>query len=369
MSQDHTSKRVIVAMSGGVDSSVAATLLTDQGYEVIGIMLRLWAEEIPEKDTFNRCCSPIQMDDARCVADKLHIPFYVLDAREKFRQTIVNYFIQQHQQALTPNPCLECNRLIRFQFLLDHALALNADYLATGHYARINLKANGEYTLQRAADLKKDQSYVLSILNQEQLKHLLFPIGNYSKTTVREIARQRGLPVAEKPDSQDLCFLRDGNYRRFLAEHTPEILLPGPIILQKDGTVIGEHNGLANYTIGQRKGLPISYREPLYVLAMNPSNNTLTVGFKEETKQDSLTASQVNWISGHPPTQSFHAEVKIRYKSSPATAIIKPLSETRINIQFDNSQFGITPGQATVLYNNDLCLGGGIIERPEINPS
>lgn len=358
-------KRVVVAMSGGVDSSVAAALLVEQGYEVIGMMMRLWAEEpigeVCDTSGHNRCCTPEQMNDARRIADKLGIPFYVLDTKDVFRSTIVDYFIEQHRQAVTPNPCIECNRHIRFTWLYEHAMALDADYLATGHYARIGQR-NGEYALMRGVDDAKDQSYVLSVLKQHQLAHVLFPIGEYPKPQVREIAARFGLPTASKKDSQDLCFLADGDYRRFLVQFAPEIMQPGPIAL-KDGTIIGEHNGLANYTIGQRKGLTPYRGQTLYVIALNPYRNALIVGTRDELGMDSLTANRVTWVSSQAPLEPFRAEVKIRYKAQAMPARITPLDGDRIHIQFDEPLRDISAGQGAIVYDGEYCLGGGIIER------
>ncbi len=355
-------KRVVVAMSGGVDSSVAAALLVEQGYDVVGMMMRLWSEETVEGGAHNRCCTPEQMNDARRIADNLGIPFYVLDTKDVFRSTIVDFFIEQHRQAFTPNPCIECNRHIRFEYLLNNALALDADYLATGHYARIDQTEDGFYRLRKGVDDSKDQSYVLSVLNQDTMKNVIFPVGEYPKSEVRQIAARFGLSTASKKDSQDLCFLGDGDYRRFLNVHAPDVMKSGPIVL-KNGEVIGEHNGLANYTIGQRKGLGVSFDEPLYVIATNPYRNALIVGTKEELGQDTLTAKRVNWTSNISPDQPFRAEVKIRYKAHPVAAWIEPLEAQRIRIRFDEPLRDITPGQGAVIYDGDICLGGGIIER------
>ncbi len=353
--------RIVVAMSGGVDSSVAAALLVEQGYDVIGVMMRLWAEE--GGGGHNRCCTPTQMTDAYRVADKLGIPFYVLDSKEIFRQKIVQSFIDGYAAGETPNPCLACNRHIRFTHLLNHALALEAQYLATGHYARLRQAEDGSYRLLKGVDERKDQSYVLSVLRQDQLRHALFPVGDYTKSQVREMAARFGLPVAGKHDSQDLCFLADGNYRRFLAEHAPAALIPGPI-LTRAGDVLGQHTGLPNYTIGQRKGLGVNSSEPLYVLDMDPSQHALIVGPREELGHDRLTARQVNWIAGAPPERAIRAEVKIRYKAAPVPATITPLPDNRAEVRFESPVRDITPGQGAVFYDGEVCLGGGVIERP-----
>lgn len=355
-------KRVVVAMSGGVDSSVAAALLVEQGYDVIGMMMRLWAEESLDGGGHNRCCTPGQMNDARRIADKLKIPFYVLDTKDVFRDKIVGYFIDQHRQGVTPNPCIECNRHIRFTYLFENAMALDADYLATGHYAQIKQTQGGEYQLHMGVDDAKDQSYVLCVLQQKHMARTLFPIGGYPKTEVRELARKFGLPTASKQDSQDLCFLGDGDYRRFLRDFADDMMQPGPIVL-KSGEVVGEHGGLANYTIGQRKGLGVTYSEPLYVIATNPYRNALIVGTRLDLGDDQLTAKRMSWTSDNPPRQPFDAQVKIRYKARPVPACITPLDDGRIHAQFAEPLRDITPGQGAVIYDGRVCLGGGVIER------
>jgi tRNA-specific 2-thiouridylase len=302
------------------------------------------------------------MADARRIADKLDIPFYILDTKDVFRSTIVEFFIDQHRQGVTPNPCIECNRHIRFEWLQNHALALDAEYLATGHYAQIAQDANGSYLLKKGVDESKDQSYVLSVMGQQQLQHALFPVGSYPKSEVRQIAERFGLPTASKKDSQDLCFLGDGDYRRFLSVHAPDVMTDGPIV-RKTGEVVGQHHGLANYTIGQRKGLGIYAPEPLYVIGMNPYRNALIVGTVDELGLTQLTAHRVNWVSGETPSAPFRAEVKIRYKAKAAPALVEPLSDDRISVTFDDPVRDITPGQGAVVYNGDVCLGGGIIQR------
>ncbi len=359
---ENQNKRVVVAMSGGVDSSVAAALLVERGYEVIGMMMRLWSEDTVDDCTHNRCCTSEQMADARRIADKLGIPFFVLDTKDVFRGKIVQYFIDQHRAGFTPNPCIECNRHIRFEWLLNNALALDADYLATGHYARIAQAESGRFLLKKGLDERKDQSYVLSVMGQEQLSRVLFPVGEYEKTEVRAIAARFGLPTASKQDSQDLCFLGDGDYRRFLREHAPDVMLEGPIV-RRTGEIVGQHHGLANYTIGQRKGLGMTALEPMYVIGMNPYNNALIVGTADELGKQSLIASRVNWTSGEAPSAAFSAEAKIRYKAKPVSAWIEPLAADRVRVTFDAPLRDITPGQGAVLYDGDVCLGGGIIER------
>ena len=350
--------KVVVAMSGGVDSSVAAALLKEQGYDVIGMMLRLWSE--PGKEDSNRCCTPDSMAQARRVAAKLDIPFYVIDARDVFHKTVVQYFLDGYARGETPNPCLICNRQIRWTFLLDHALALGADFMATGHYVRIRKNENGKFELLRAVDRSKDQSYVLHVLNQEKLAKAMFPIGDYPKTEIRAIAEKLGLPTATRKDSQDLCFLAGEDYRNFLQRNAAEMLQPGEI-LTRDGRSIGEHSGLANYTIGQRKGLGLASAVPLYVLGKNSVTNTLIVGTQDELGSRELIARDVNWLAGGAPGEAFGAEVKIRYTAKEAEARVTPVGEDRVRVEFDAPQRDITAGQAAVFFQGDLMIGGGII--------
>lgn len=345
-------------MSGGVDSSVSAALLKQQGYEVIGMMMRLWSQ--PGREDSNRCCTPDSMGQARRVAAKLDIPFYVVDAKSVFRETVVQYFLDGYARGETPNPCLLCNRQIRWTFLLDHALALGAEFMATGHYVR-RKDERGKIALLRAVDPSKDQSYVLHVLTQEKLQRALFPVGEYPKTEIRKIAEAFGLPTASRPDSQDLCFLAGEDYRAFLQRNAAETLRPGEIVT-RDGQVVGHHGGLPNYTIGQRKGLGIASPVPLYVLGKNAADNTVIVGALEELGTRELTAKDVNWISGAAPTEPFHAEVKIRYTARPAGAWVTPLNGGQARVQFDLPVRDATPGQAAVFYVEEEVLGGGIIQ-------
>ena len=352
-----TNPKVVVAMSGGVDSSVAAALLKQQGYQVIGMMLRLWSE--PGKEDSNRCCTPDSMAQARRVAAKLDIPFYVVDAKNVFRETVVQYFLDGYARGETPNPCLVCNRQIRWTFLLNHALMMDADFMATGHYVRIR-KAEGSHQLLRAVDHSKDQSYVLHVLNQNKLAHALFPIGDYPKTEIRRLARDFDLPTASRADSQDLCFLAGEDYRNFLQRNAQEMLKPGDIVMRA-GRAVGHHNGLANYTIGQRKGLGLSSPLPLYVLEKDAATNTLVVGESNELGSRELTARDVNWLVGEAPRDPFHALVKTRYTAKEAEAMVTPLDGDRAKVQFDAQQRDVTAGQAAVFYQDEVMLGGGII--------
>jgi tRNA-specific 2-thiouridylase len=351
--------KVVIAMSGGVDSSVAAALLKQQGYEVIGMMLRLWSQ--PGKQDSNRCCTPDAMAQARQVAAALDIPFYVIDAKDVFREKVVSYFLQGYAQGGTPNPCLACNRQIRWEFLLNHALAMDGEYLATGHYARRQTLPDGRYALLRAVDPTKDQSYILHVLTQEKLARALFPVGEYPKTEIRQMAEGLNLSVYKRPDSQDLCFLAGEDYRDFLRQYQPEMLEVGEI-LTRDGHPLGQHNGLADYTIGQRKGLGLSSPEPLYVLEKDLTHNALIVGPADQLGGRELKITDVNWTSGIVPEKPFRAFVKIRYTAQPAPAEVTPLEGgTHAGVLFDTPQRDITPGQAAVFYDNDLVVGGGLI--------
>lgn len=346
-------------MSGGVDSSVAAHLLKEQGHDVIGMMLRLWSE--PGTQDSNRCCTPEAMGLARKVANHLGIPFYAIDVQRKFYDLIVESFIEGYRAGITPNPCLMCNRQVRFGLLLDQAKAIGADYLVTGHYARIQEDDEGVFHLYRSVDREKDQSYVLHVLNQDQLKQALFPLGSLTKVKVRQIATDTGLPVADRRDSQDLCFLAGDNYRNFLRRISPEIFEPG-LIHNQDGTKIGLHNGLADYTIGQRKGLGIPSSIPLYVTAKNAATNTLIVGPLEELGQNRCTLENVSWISGKDPMGPFKATVKVRYRAKEVSGMVIPLEGQQATIHFDTLLRDITPGQAAVFFVGDEVVGGGLIQ-------
>lgn len=360
LNQLDTKPRVVVAMSGGVDSSVAAALLVEEGYDVIGIMLRLWSE--PGLEAFNRCCTPEAMSLARRVAAHLDIPFYVYDVRETFHEHIVQFFMDGYARGNTPNPCMMCNRHIRFGALLQHAESLNADFLATGHYARLSRTEDGAIQLLRALDRGKDQSYVLSILNQKQLSRALFPVGGYTKPEIRVIAERFGLPTASRPDSQDLCFLAGGDYRDFLHRHMPDIEMPG-VIVNKQGQKLGDHTGLAGYTIGQRKGLGIAAPQPLYVLEKDIPSNTLIVGTQDELGADEFWTDEVNWVSGLSPSHPFRAEIKIRYTAREVTGVVTPQMDGGVHVSLDYPVRDITPGQAAVFFNDDMVLGNGIIIR------
>ncbi|MEZ4675352.1 MAG: tRNA 2-thiouridine(34) synthase MnmA [Caldilineaceae bacterium] len=353
---------VVVAMSGGVDSSVAAALLVEQGYNCIGVMMRLWAEMGEGEGSTNKCCSLESVHDARRVADSLGIPFYLINVEEPFKQHVVDFFITEYSSGKTPNPCIECNRHIRFDYLLNYARRLGADYLATGHYARLRHLDDGTVQLLRAVDEGKDQSYVLSVMGQEELRDVLFPIGDYPKSEIRQLAAARGLPVASKHDSMDLCFIFDDDYRRFLQDWATAAMKPGPIV-DRQGRHYGEHQGLPAYTIGQRKGLGISgASEPLFVLELDHQQNRLVVGTQAELGRAKLVASRTNWTLGQPPAEGMRATCKIRYRARAEDCILYPLANGDVEAHFEKPLRDITPGQGAIFYHGDLCLGGGIIQ-------
>lgn len=351
--------KIAVAMSGGVDSSAAAALLVEQGFQVFGMMLRLWSE--PGSESANRCCTPDAMAAAKRIAAQLGIPFYAIDAKEVFRDTVVQSFLDGYTQGITPNPCLACNRHIRWEFLLNRALSLGAEYLATGHYARLQRAPGKPVRLLRGLDNNKDQSYVLSILDQVQLQRAVLPVGEFTKPEVRQIAARHNLPSASTKDSQDLCFLAGTDYHSFLRRYAPETNSPGKIITPS-GEILGEHQGLAFYTIGQRKGLGIAHSEPLYVIAKNINENALLVGTKDQLGQDELTAGAVNWVSGTAPETPFQAEVKIRYTAGLVPALVTPVGTNKFKVKFDHPQRDITPGQAVVVYTGEQAVASGIIQ-------
>lgn len=352
--------KVVVAMSGGVDSSVAAALLVEQGYSVVGMMLRLWSE--PGSEETNRCCTPDAMAMARKIAARLNIPFYAVDVQNHFRDVVVQAFLDGYARGVTPNPCILCNREIRWGFLYDRARAMGAEYFATGHYARLETDPEGRTHLIRGKDLNKDQSYVLSVLTQEQLAHTVLPIGEFDKPHIRELAKQYEFPVADRPDSQDLCFLAGNDYRGFLERYVPDVVRPGKII-NRQGQILGEHQGLAFYTIGQRKGIGIAAPQPYFVMEKDIAANTLIVGTLDELGRNELDASNVNWLSGNPPEGCQQVEIKIRYRARMARGSVLPVGEDRAHVVFKEKMRDITAGQRVVFYQGEVCLGGGLIQE------
>lgn len=350
-------QRVVVAMSGGVDSSVAAVLLKEAGYDVIGVTMQIWPKEAPEQERFGGCCGHEAIQAAKRSAYKLGIPHFVMNFRDIFARQVIADFCQEYSSGRTPNPCIRCNQYIKFETLLERAEGLGAEFLATGHYARIDHSPDG-HRLLKAVDPNKDQSYFLYTLGQKELQHLLFPVGNLHKTEVRRLAAEAGLPSSNRRDSQDVCFIPDNDYRSFVARHVP--LSPGDIV-DTEGKILGKHNGLAQYTVGQRHGLGLASNQRLYVLKLDAATNRLVIGGKEQLLSSRLVASKLSWVSGTAPGQMNDMTAKIRYRSPEAKAELC-LSNGTAEVQFHQPQSAIAPGQAIVFYQGDAVLGGGIID-------
>ncbi len=354
--------RIVVAMSGGVDSSVVAAMLADQGHEVIGITLNVWQKGMVDT-RLHACCSLSATHDARRVADRIGIPHYSLNFREVFAREVMARFVAAYAGGRTPNPCVDCNQFVKFAAFLERAQDLEADYLATGHYARIAQDATaGRYRLLRARDAQKDQSYVLYMLGQHQLARTLFPMGAQSKAETRDLARRYGLHVADKPDSYEICFVTSDNYRDFLESWEPGIARSGPICY-KDGRVLGEHSGTINYTVGQRRGLGLTWPRPLYVIALDPDANTVYVGEQEDLYADALEAVDVHWVADEAPRAAVQVAVRTRYRMAEVEATVEAAPDGGARVVFDEPIRAVAPGQAAVFYQGDEVIGGGRIER------
>ena len=353
----------MVGMSGGVDSSVCALLLKNDGYDVCGATLKLFSnDDIDENSQTRTCCSLSDVEDARCVARKLGIDHFVFNFKEDFKNHVIENFIRSYNNAMTPNPCIECNKHIKFSKMLERAQALEYDYIATGHYVQREYnEETGRYLLKKAADHTKDQTYVLYNMTQYQLKHTLFPLGGYLKSEIREIAEKNNLVNARKPDSQDICFVPDGNYARFIEFYSGKAPEKGNFI-NSEGEIIGTHNGIINYTIGQRKGLGITFGEPRFVVAKNSENNTVTLGKSEELFSDTLYATDVNWIMIEDLKEPMRVKIKARYKQPEADGTIYPAENGEVKAVFDVPQRALSPGQAVVFYDGDFVVGGGTIK-------
>ena len=352
-------KRALIAMSGGVDSSLAAKLMQDDGYECIGCTMRLFHNEDAGLERSRTCCSLEDVEDARSVAYELGMRFYVFNFTDDFRNTVIRRFVESYQNGITPNPCIDCNRYMKFGKLFDRAKILDCDCVVTGHYARIE-ERDGRYVLKKAIDATKDQSYVLYAMTQDQLAHTRFPLGNLCKTHVRALAEQNGFVNADKPDSQDICFVPNGDYAHIIELQTGCKAAAGNFV-DRCGNVLGTHRGVIHYTIGQRKGVGIAAGEPLYVCRICPQSNTVVLGRNEDLFSTEADAADFNWISGESPKQAIRCKVKIRYRQAEQWATVTPCGEHDVHISFDDPQRAVTPGQAAVLYDGDIVLGGGTI--------
>ena len=353
--------KVVVGMSGGVDSSVAAWLLKEQGYDVIGVTMQIWQDEDNEVQEENGgCCGLSAVDDARRVASSIGIPYYVMNFKQEFQKNVIDYFTKEYLNGRTPNPCIACNRYVKWEALLQRSLSIGADYIATGHYARIDRLPNGRYAIRRSATLAKDQTYALYNLTQEQLAHTLMPVGNYSKDKIREMAEEIGLQVANKPDSQDICFVPGGDYATFIEENADAPIRQGNFVTQ-DGKILGKHKGIIHYTVGQRKGLGLALGYPAFVLEIRPETDEVVIGTYEESLTHTLRANELNFMSVEDITEPIRVFAKIRYNHKGAWCTVEKTGEDEITCTFDEPIRAVTPGQAVVLYDGEYVLGGGTI--------
>ncbi len=352
--------RVVAAMSGGVDSSVAAAMLSEQGHDVIGLSMQLYDQRSTQM-SFGSCCSIDDLHDARRVAARLGIPHYILNFEREFDHHVVSAFVRDYASARTPIPCVHCNGSLKFAHLLERAHGFGATSVATGHYARVESDEQGQHVLRRGLDADKDQSYFLFTLTQAQLAHAQFPLGHLRKPEVRAYAAAHHLPVADKPDSHEICFVPDGDYAAFIERRAPEAAAPGPIT-DTAGRVIGTHGGLHRFTVGQRKGLGLSSHIPLYVVSMDADSRTVTVGPREAIERTTLMASRVNWISGEAPTGPTRITAQIRHRHPESAAVVSATGPASAAVEFDSPQPAISPGQAVVFYDGAAVVGGGWID-------
>lgn len=353
--------KVVVGMSGGVDSSVAAWLLKEQGYDVIGVTMQIWQdEENTVQEENGGCCGLSAVDDARRVAAAIGIPYYVMNFKDEFQKSVIEYFTKEYLAGRTPNPCIACNRYVKWEALLQRSLSIGADYIATGHYARIEHLPNGRYAIRRSATMEKDQTYALYNLTQEQLARTLMPVGEYSKDRIREMADEIGLLVAHKPDSQDICFVPDGDYASFIGNTTDQVLPTGNFVTP-EGKVLGKHKGIIHYTVGQRKGLGLALGYPAFVLEIRPETNEVVIGTYEESLTYTVRANELNFMSVEQITEPVRIFAKIRYNHKGAWCTVERTGEDEIVCTFDEPIRAATPGQAVVLYDGEYVLGGGTI--------
>lgn len=355
-------KKVVVGMSGGVDSSVAAWLLKKQGYDVIGVTMQIWQDEEPEAVEENGgCCGLSAVDDARRVAEDLAIPYYVMNFKKEFRENVMDYFVAEYLRGRTPNPCIACNRFVKWESLLKRSLEIGADYIATGHYARIEKLPNGRYALKKSATAAKDQTYALYNLTQEQLAHTLMPVGEYTKDEIRKMAQELNLRVAHKPDSQEICFIPDNDYARFIREDIGKELPEGNFV-DLQGNVLGRHKGITHYTVGQRKGLNLPMGHPVFVVEIRPETNEVVIGENSDVFSRTLRFNRINWMAVdglHGEEHRFIAKIRYGHRGAPCT--VREIGSDLAECVFDEPQRAITPGQAVVLYDGEYVAGGGTI--------
>jgi len=358
------SRKVVVGMSGGVDSSVAAWLLKEQGYDVIGVTMQIWRDEDAEvQEAEGGCCGLSAVDDARRVAMDLGIPYYVMNFKEEFRKNVMDYFAGEYVEGRTPNPCIACNRHVKWESLLRRSMAIGADYIATGHYAQIDRLPGGRYSLKTSVTAAKDQTYALYNLTQEQLSHTLMPVGSYHKEEIRDMAERLGLPVAHKPDSQEICFIPDHDYASFIEEYTGRELPPGNFV-DLDGNVLGRHRGITHYTVGQRKGLNLSMGRPVFVVEIRPETNEVVIGDNQDVFTNVLRCDKLNWMAVdglHGKSMDVLAKIRYSHKGSPCT--IREIGNDMVECRFHEPVRAVTPGQAVVFYDGDYVAGGGTIIR------
>ena len=354
-------KKVVVGMSGGVDSSVAAWLLLQKGYDVMGVTMQIWQDEVPEQVEENGgCCGLSAVDDARRVASRLEIPYYVMNFKQDFKENVIDYFMDEYLKGHTPNPCIACNRYVKWESLLKRSMDIGADYIATGHYARIEKLPNGRYALRKSATSAKDQTYALYNLTQEQMSKTLMPVGEYTKDQIRTFAEELGLPVAHKPDSQEICFVPDGDYAKFIEENSGKKIPEGNFVWT-DGTVIGKHKGITHYTIGQRKGLGLAMGRPVVVTEIRPETSEVVIGEADAVFRTTLRADRLNWMSVPDIEGEARFLAKIRYNHSGSMCTVRKIEEDLVECTFDEPVRAVTPGQAVVFYDGDYVAGGGTI--------
>ena len=354
-------ERVVVGMSGGVDSSVAAYLLKEAGYDVVGVTMQIWQKEDDDTVSANGgCCGQSAVEDAARVASRIGIPHYVMNFRDEFQEKVIQYFMDEYLAGRTPNPCIACNRYVKWESLLQRSLQIGADYIATGHYARIAELPNGRFAIQRSATAAKDQTYALYNLTQDQLSHTLMPVGDYEKGRIRQIAEEIGLPVAHKPDSMEICFVPDQDYARFISENSGHVVPEGNFVTT-DGKVIGRHKGITHYTVGQRKGLNLSMGKPVFVVEIRPETNEVVIGDNQDVFTDRLRCSNLNFMSVEDIHEDTPVVAKIRYNHQGAKAVVRKTGADEAEVVFEEPVRAVTPGQAVVFYDGDYVLGGGTI--------